>query len=208
MPTLLRIDASPRADNSHSRSLADELQARWLDAHPGAQVQLRDLAKEPIGPIENDTIVGYYTPEGDMTDPLRQATAQSDMLIDELLGADALLISTPMYNFSVPAVLKAWIDQVVRINRTFGFNEDGDLQGLVKGKTAYITTAIGAQFTGTPLVAMDFLRPYLKSLFGFIGFEQVKIFSVESTSMDENQLALSREKSLAEIADLFAKEVA
>jgi len=208
MPNLLRIDTSARINDSHSRTLADELQAQWLASQPGGEVQQRDLAKDPIGPIENDTIVGYYTPEEAMTDQLRQATAQSDRLIAELMNADALLISTLIYNFGVPAVLKVWIDQVVRINQTFGFSDDGNLQGLVKGKLAYITIASGAQFTGTPLATMDFLRPYLKSLLGFIGFEQVEFFSVESTTMDEKQMALNKENALAEMASLFAKAVA
>lgn len=208
MQKLLRIDSSARINDSHSRSLADEVQAQWLATHPGGVVQLRDLSKEPIEHIENDTIVGYYTGEEDMTDPLRNATAQSDKLIDELMGADALLISTPMYNFTIPSVLKAWIDQVVRIHKTFGYAEDGNLQGMVKNKPAYIATALGAQFTGTPLVAMDFLHPYLKSVLGFIGFEQIEFFSVESTAVDENQFALSKENALADIAKLFPKEVA
>ncbi len=208
MPNLLRIDASARMNDSHSRRLADEIETLWLANHQDAVVQRRDLAKQPIGPIENETIAGYYTPDEAMTDSLRQATELSDKLIAELMQADALLISTPMYNFTVPAVLKAWIDQVVRIHKTFGFSDDGNLQGLVKGKPAYITIAIGAQFTGTPLVGMDFLRPYLKSLLGFIGFEQVEFISVESTTMDENQLALNKENALIEIANLFQKAVA
>lgn len=208
MQKLLRIDASARTNDSHSRSLADEVQAHWLATHPGGVVQLRDLAKEPIEHIENNTIIGYYTGEEDLTDPLRNATAQSDKLINELMSVDALLISTPMYNFTIPSVLKAWIDQVVRIHKTFGYAEDGNLQGLVKNKPVYITTALGAQFTGTPLVSMDFLHPYLKSVLGFIGFEQIEFFSVESTAVDENQFALTKENALAEIANLFPKAVA
>jgi len=208
MPTLLRIDTSARINDSHSRALADELQARWQAANPGGVVQQRDLATTPIGPIENETIVGYYTPADDMTEALRQATAESDALIAELQAADALLISTPMYNFTVPAVLKAWIDQVVRIHKTFGFNEAGEALGLVKDKPAYITTAIGAQFSGTPLASMDFLRPYLQALLGFIGFEDVSCFSVESTAVDEKQFAKSKENAVTEIERLFAKVAA
>lgn len=208
MQKLLRIDVSARIDGSHSRALADEVQAHWLSTHPGGVVQLRDLAKDPIEHIENDTIVGYYTAEDDMTDPLRNATALSDKLIDELMSADALLISTPMYNFTIPSALKGWIDQVVRIHKTFGYAEDGSLHGMVKNKPVYITTALGAQFSGTPLVAMDYLHPYMKAVLGFIGFEQIEIFSVESTAVDENQLALNKENVLAEIANLFPKAVA
>jgi len=208
MPNLLRIDTSSRINDSHSRNLADEVQAQWLAAHPDGVVQQRDLVKHAIGHIENNTIVGYYTPEEEMNDQLRQATAQSDELIAELMRADGLLISTPMYNFSVPSVLKAWIDQVVRINKTFGFSDDGNLLGLVKGKPAYITVAVGAQFTGTELESLDFLRPYLKTLLGFIGFNDVKFYSVECTIRDENQFAQNKKNALWEISETFSKAVA
>lgn len=206
MAKLLRIDASARTTDSHSRTLADEVQSQWQAANPGGDVLLRDLARDPIGPIENDTIVGYYTPAEQMTAELRTATAQSDLLIAELMEADALLISSPMYNFSVPAVLKAWIDQVVRIGQTFVFTDDGNLKGVVTGKPAYITTAIGAQFSGTPLESMDFLRPYLKTLLGFIGFEQIEIFSLESTTMDESQFALNKNATMTQIENLFTAQ--
>lgn len=208
LPTLLRIDASIRITDSHSRSLADELQSRWLQATPGGRVNERDLAKNPVHALENDTVIGYYTPEEKMTDVLRQATAQSDNLIAELMNADALLISTPMYNFTVPAVLKAWIDQVVRMHKTFDFDEAGNVVGLVKNKSAYVAIALGAQFTDTPLMAMDFLRPYLKALLGFIGFEQVEIFTIESTAQDKDLMELSREKMISKIEDLFSQAVA
>jgi len=208
MPNLLRIDASVRVTDSHSRSLADELQSRWLQANPGGKVNERDLANNPVRALENDTVIGYYTSEENMTETLRQATAQSDMLIAELMDSDALLLSTPMYNFSVPAVLKAWIDQVVRMHKTFGFDDAGNVYGMVKNKPAYVAIALGAQFTDTPLMAMDFLRPYLKSLLGFIGFEQVEVFTVESTAQDKDLMEVSKQKMITQIEELFSQAVA
>lgn len=205
MATLLRIDASARTDGSHSRTLADAVQAEWLKAHPGGEVIRRDLARQTVDPVTDTTIKGYYTPPEAMTDALRQATAQSDELIGELMAADSLLIASPMYNFSVPAVLKGWIDQIVRVNHTFGIDENG-LHGLIKGKQAYIATALGAQFSGTPLEPYDFLRPYLKTLLGFLGFEKVEIFSVESTSMDEQQMELTRQDALRLIGQSFSQQ--
>lgn len=208
MPNLLRIDASARTIGSHSRNLANELQDMWLHNHPKGLVQHRDLVIAPIAALKNETIAGFYTAEENLTKSLRKATSQSDELIAELMNADALLISTPMYNFTLPAVLKAWIDQVVRIHKTFGFSDDGNPIGLVKGKTAYITIAMGAQFTGTALESMDFLRPYLKSLLGFIGFEEVEFFVVESTVVDEEQRLQNIEKAHVAMANLFSNEVA
>ena len=206
MATLLRIDASARTEESHSRALADEVEAAWFKAHPDGDVLVRDLARQPVVLINNDTINGYYTAPDELTDELRQATALSDELIAELKSADTLLISTPMYNFSVPAVLKAWIDQVVRINHTFSYDPDNGFAGLIKNKNAYITTAIGAQFTGTPFEAYDFLRPYLTSLLGFLGFEQVEIFSVESTTIDEQQMNNTRQEAIRQIKASFAQQ--
>lgn len=203
MATLLRIDASARTENSHSRCLADTVEALWLKAHPGGELVVRDLVTQPVAYITDETINGFYTAPDDMSDALRQATALSDELIAELLAADSLLLSVPMYNFSVPAVLKAWIDQVVRINHTFAIDENG-LSGLIKDKQAYVTTAIGAQFSGTPLEAYDFLRPYLKSLLGFLGFEKIEMFSVESTTMDEQQFKLNQQEVTQTIKQAFA----
>ena len=206
MTTLLRIDASTRIEDSHSRALADEVEAAWFKAHPNGDVVVRDLAQQPVALLTNDTINGYYTPPAELTDELRQATALSDDLIAELKSADALLISTPMYNFSVPAVLKAWIDQVVRINHTFSYDPDNGFAGLISNKNAYITTAIGAQFTGTPFEAYDFLRPYMQSLLGFLGFEQVEMFSVESTTTDEQQMRSNRQEAIQQIKTSFARQ--
>lgn len=202
MATLLRIDASARTEDSHSRSLGDVLQAEWSRAHPEGEVVVRDLARQAVAYINDATIKAYYTPPDDMTDASRQATILSDELIAELLAADTLLITTPMYNFSIPAVLKGWIDQIVRVNHTFGVDENG-LHGLIKNKQAYIATAYGTQFSGTPLEAYDFLRPYLKTLLEFLGFERVDIFSVESTSMDEQQMNLNLQETLRLIKDSF-----
>src|SRR5262245_46329995 len=128
-PTLLRIDASARTEGSHSRTLADGVQARWLKAHPHGRVIRRDLAVAPQAHIEAATIQGFYTPPEQMTPELRAATAQSDELIAELKAAHTVLIAAPIYNFSIPSSLKAWIDQVVRIGHTFAY-QDGQFTGL------------------------------------------------------------------------------
>lgn len=206
MTSLLRIDASARTKDSHSRALADAVEAEWLKAHPEGEVIVRDLASQPVAYINDAAINGFYTPPEAMTEELRQATALSDELIEELMSVDTLLISTPMYNFSVPAVLKGWIDQIVRMNRTFGLDNENGLYGLIKDKQAYIATALGAQFTGTPLEAHDHLRPFLASMLGLIGFEQIEIFSVESTTVDEQQMNLNRQAALRLISESFSPQ--
>ena len=193
MTTILRIDASARPGPAHaageqasfSRTLADAVQ-QGLIGHHGAQVAtMRDLATDPLPAIADATIKGFYTPAEAMDDRLRAATALSDSLIAELEAADILLISTPMYNFAVPAALKAWIDQIMRINRTFAY-ENGEFSGLLKGKRAYVAYSYGAggYGDGGPLQSFDFMRPYLTMILNFIGIEDVTSFAVEATTAD------------------------
>ena len=124
MARILRIDSSSRLQDSHSRELADFFQATWLKQHPHDEVVRRDLVATPIPHIAEATIAGYYTPPEQQTDAMKAATALSDELIAELMTADILLFSVPMYNFSIPSSLKAYIDQIVRVGHTFGFDPE------------------------------------------------------------------------------------
>lgn len=188
MSYLLRIDASSRHETSHSRALADAFETAWRAKNPGRPVVHRDLAAHPIGHISDTTIAGFYTPDDQLDERLRDATALSDALIGELNGADTVLIATPMYNFSVPSALKAWIDQIVRVNRTFSY--DGtSFTGLVKARRVVIVCAFGAAGYGDALKAADFVSPYLKFLFGFLGVGDVSVITAEATTADEDTVA-------------------
>lgn len=213
MTTILKIDASARPGPAHaageqasfSRTLADAVQ-RGLAKHHDAQVAtVRDLAINPLPAIADATIKGFYTPSEAMDDRLRAATALSDTLINELEAADILLISTPIYNFSVPAALKAWIDQIVRINRTFAY-ENGQFSGLLKGKRAYVAYSYGAggYGEGGPLQSFDFMRPYLTMILNFIGIEDVTSFAVEATTADAATVNAAMVAAIAGIERHFA----
>lgn len=194
MSTLLRIDSSSRTTASHSRALGDYFEKTWHARNPNDRVVRRDLVSEPIPHIVDQTILGYYTPTAQLTPELRAATALSDRLIAELQSADALLLTVPMYNFSVPSALKAWIDQIVRIGHTFSY--DGkNFAGLVKIKRAYVLCAYGAAgYTdGGPFSAYNFLEPYLKSLLGFLGILEVQFFAVQATTADPATVATNLE---------------
>lgn len=182
-PTLLRIDASARSTDSFSRRIADAAQRAWQQAHPEGVVIHRDLARESLPHIEATTIQGYYTPSSDMTPALRAATALSDTLIAELKGAHTVLIASPIYNFSLPSSLKAWIDQVVRIGHTFA-HEGGQFRGLVQGPRAVLALAYGVSGYQGPLAQMDHLRPYLSALLDFIGISDVQVLAAEATTGD------------------------
>lgn len=204
MPTLLRIDASSRLVESHTRRLADQFVARWLEAHPCGEVVVRDLVQDPVPPIHADTITGFYTPRAEHSETLRRETAVSDQLIGELCSADELLIDTPMYNFTVPSALKAWIDQVVRIGETFSFSSEAGFKGLVDGKTVYVITATGAEFSSPAMQPMDFLTPYLKMLLGFLGMTEVTFLALEGTTTDEARFSHSQQAAAQTIEQLWS----
>lgn len=203
MSKLLRLDASSRASGSHSREMADFFQQAWFKAHPGDEIVVRDLAAHPLPHIAEQTIAGFFIPGEQHDDTLKASTALSDELIKELLAADVLIISTPMYNFSLPSALKAYIDQVVRINHTFAIDPEKGYQGLVTGKRAYIFTAYGAVFSNEAMAAYDFCTPYLKFLLGFLGITASEFFPVEGTNRDEAALASSKQAAKERIEAMF-----
>lgn len=204
MPYLLRIDSSARRVDSHSRQLADLIEAEYLNAGPDHAVRRRDLTAEPISHIEAETITGFYTLEDAMTPALRAATDQSDSLIAELKGADMLLISAPMYNFGVPSALKAWIDQIVRINVTFAY-EAGAFQGLVPVRRAVLALAYGAEgyAEGGEFAPMNFLEPYLVSLLSFLGVSDVTVFRIQGTTGEVTALDATKTRLRAEVQQYF-----
>jgi FMN-dependent NADH-azoreductase len=204
-PTLLRIDASARQDGSFSRRLADGVQRAWQSAHPHGRVVVRDLARQPIPHIADATIKGFFTPAAQMTPVLHQATALSDALVAELKGAHTVLIGAPLYNFSLPSSLKAWIDQIVRIGHTFAY-EDGQFRGLLQGPRAVLALAYGAGGYQGALAAMDHLRPYLEALLPFIGIVDVKTLAVEATTGDAAAAQAALDAAIARAPALFAAD--
>lgn len=209
MAQLLRIDSSSRRQGAHSRALADQIEAAWRAAHPGGNVVRRDLARDPVPAITDETIAGFYTPDDQHTSASRAATALSDRLIAELQAADAILLSAPMYNFSIPAALKAWIDQIVRIGRTFGFDPQKGLFGMLSGKPVFVAAVYGAAGYGKdgPYAAMNFHEPYLRGLLGFLGLTDTTFFTIEGSSVDPATMEKTHAQAEAEIARKFGMAV-
>jgi FMN-dependent NADH-azoreductase len=197
LATLLRIDASARTEGSISRALADYFQERWIELHPDDEIIVRDLAQDVVPQIEAMTIAGFYTSDSERTPEMRAAIARSDQLIAELRSADVLVLSTPMYNFSAPAALKAYIDQIARINETFGYDPARGLYGMVEGKKAFVLIAKGLVYTEGPLDTYDFLEPYLKKFLPFLGITDVEFVSVEASTLPD--LERNREMALRRI---------
>jgi FMN-dependent NADH-azoreductase len=205
MPTLLHLDASPRGERSITRSLTHDFVAAWQAAHPGAAVITRDLVRNPPAFVEEAWIAAAFAPEP--TPEQAAALALSDVLIGELLAADRWVLGIPMYNLSIPAVFKAWIDQIVRVGKTFAFGANG-LEGLVKGKKVTIITASGSVFrAGTPYAPYNFQEPYLRGILGFIGITDIEFIVADGVN-DVNYGKIDRAAYLAPIREKAAASAA
>ena len=207
MTYILRLDTSPRSTESVSRNLANKVEQHLLELDKKLFVKTRNLSTVGLPHISNDTITGFYTPTEDMTTELKEATALSDELIHELKAADTLLISSPMYNFGVPSSLKAWVDQIVRINQTFSF-DGSSFEGLVPVKRAVLVLAYGAKgyAPNGDFAAMNFLEPYLISLLGFLGIQDTQVIRIEGTTGQPETLIEAKQQASNEISQLFVSE--
>lgn len=206
MTNILRIDASSRSDGSYSRQLGDAVEKALTAAASAAVVTRRDLGADPVEHVRNLTITGYYTPADKMTADLKEATQLSDAIISEVKAADVLLITTPMYNFTIPSALKAWIDQLVRIGQTFAYDGQS-FTGLLPGKKVYVIVAYGARgYTENgPFAAADFVTPYLTFLFNFLGITDISFIPVEGTTKDADAVSHELGKANARIAALAGR---
>ncbi len=172
MPSLLAIESSPRGDFSISRNLTAKFIDTWKSEHNGGSVVVRDLTKTDLPFVDLPWIAGAYTPEEQHSPEMKEALRVSNELIPELFAADHIVIGTSIYNFSIPANLKAYIDHIARINVTFS----PSYEGLVKGKKATVILASGGVYTpGSPTEAYNAASSYLKQILGFIGITDVNI---------------------------------
>jgi FMN-dependent NADH-azoreductase len=179
MPTLLKIDASPRGDYSLSRNLTTIFADEWTKNHAGGHIVERDLFKTELPFVDVPWMMGAYTPAEQHSAETAKAIKISDDLVDELLAVDHLVLGAPMYNFSLPAVLKAYIDHIVRVGRTFSTS----YEGLAKGKKATVIIASGGVYTpGSPTEAYNAESSYLKQILGFIGITDVTFVLAGGTS--------------------------
>ena len=193
MSKILAIHASPRGDRSHSRRLAESFLSAWQLRHPQAQVTRREVGRALIPPVNEAFVAAAFHPEPEARPLSMQADlALSDQLVGELFEHDLLLISTPMYNFSVPSGLKAWIDQIVRMGLTFDITQDSQgiaqYQPLLQGKRALIITSRGGNGFGPggEFEWMNHADPHLRTVLGYIGIEDVRVIAAEGEESDKS----------------------
>lgn len=215
MTTLLRIDASARTTRSITRDLADRFLEAWQSVDPEARVITRDVGQNPPPIVTVDWMSAAFTPLEKRTDAMHSALSVSDMLIDEVEQADVLLFAAPLYNYGLPASLKAWVDQVVRIGRVFSFDLDrGDfpIESSLSGKSVVVLSSRGefGFHEGGPRDGWDHLIPHLKTiatnLFG-VSDEDFHEVASEYQEFGDDRHKQSREQA-REAASRLGRELA
>jgi FMN-dependent NADH-azoreductase len=201
MRSILLLTCSPKGPAAYSRVVAEEVTSRLAAADPNAVAVHRDLAADPP-PLPDAAFSAAVLGGAPADDP---AFAASEVLIRELEACDALVIGTPMHNYTVPAVLKAWIDQIVRIHRSFRSTPAGKV-GMLRDRPIFLVVASGGWFTrpspgGAP-AQPDFLTPYLRAALGTIGLTDLTIIALEGLTRGADQVALSLEAARARLAEL------
>jgi FMN-dependent NADH-azoreductase len=177
---LLQIDSSGRS-TSVTRKLTAKFAEEWKKSYPTAEVIHRDLAATAL-PLITDDWGATLLDASKLTPDQHSYLATSDQLIEELQSADSVVIGAPMYNFSIPAPLKAWIDQVVRMGKTFGYGANGP-QGLLGRKNVVVITSRGGAYEkGSARRGFDFQEPYLQHILGFIGLTDITFIHAENQS--------------------------
>lgn len=191
---LIHIDSSALGAHSVSRELTAAIVGNYRLNHPGLEVRYHDLVANPLP---------HWTPVADAASP---AVARGGELLDEFLAADVIVVGAPMYNFSIPSQLKAWIDRIAVAGKTFRYGENGP-EGLAGGKKLSIASTRGGIYSpGSQGAAMDFQETYLRSVFGFLGITDIEVIRAEGVNMgaehkqkvlDAAHAAITREHRLA-----------
>lgn len=195
MTILLHIDSSPLGDASISRHLSEEFVQNWQRRHPDGKVITRDLSANPPPVITAEWIGASFTPEEARTPAQQEALAFSDTAVAELLTADEYVVGVPMHNFTIASVLRLWIDQVARAGKTFAY-VDGQPVGQLKGKRATFLVASGGVYgPGSAAASYNFVEPYLRTFFGFLGVTDAQSYAAGGASA-VNHGAVDRETFL------------
>jgi FMN-dependent NADH-azoreductase len=182
MPNLLQIDSSPRAASVSSR-LAAAFVAQWKQRNPAGAVVHHNVSNENIPYLDNATAEAFLDPAAATSGERTQILDLSDRLVDEFLAADVLVLAAPMWNLSIPASLKAWIDLIVREGRTFAFTETGVAPLVPPGKKVYVFSARGGAYpAGSQMRALDFQDPYLRAILGVLGLTGIEFIAAERQS--------------------------
>lgn len=200
---ILHIDSSPLGGASVTRQLTAQIVETLRKAEPSAEVVYRDLAVAPPDHLTGELmqVVKFRNLEG-LSERQKQELALTDALTDEFLAADTVVIGAPMYNFSIPTQLKAWIDRIAQAGKTFRYTEKGP-EGLAGNKRVIVASGRGGVYSTGPAAAMDHQEAYLRTVLGFFGVTDVTFVRAEGVAMGPEARGKAMDKAAGEIADLL-----
>jgi FMN-dependent NADH-azoreductase len=203
MTTMLQIDSSILSARSVSRKLTSEIVERLSVLHPGAKVIHGDLVVEPVMALSGAHL-GVRMGEAPGSDALAADIAVGAAYIDDLFAADIIVVGAPMYNFSIPAQLKGWIDRVCVAGKTFKYSEKGP-EGLITGKKVFVASSrSGVYSQGSPLASLDHQETYLRVALGFVGLQDVTIIRAEGLAMGDDAKVAALAAAQAQISTIAA----
>jgi FMN-dependent NADH-azoreductase len=193
MPVLLELRTSIFSTDGESSKLSERFVGKWCEKHPDTEVVVRDLATDPVPHLTAERFRAFLTPAADRTPAQAEHVRASDVLIDELRGADTVVLGLPMYNFGIPSALKAWFDHVARAGVTFKYTESGSV-GLIGDKPLYIFAARGGLYQGTE---RDLQTGHVRLFFNLLGirnihFEYAEGLNISAASKEQSLQAASR----------------
>ena len=194
---ILQINTSARAESGNSTRLANAITAHLKSRHPEAEVEVRDLAKNPLPFLDEAGVTAVFTPADRRTPEQVARIALDEAMIARVQAADVLVLGVPMYNFGVSVQLKSFIDSIARAGVTFRYTESGP-EGLIKGKRVFVACARGGVYRDTPA---DSQTPYLRQVLGFLGMTDVEFIYAEGMNLGPE----SAEKSFAAAEAAIAK---
>ena len=201
---LLQVDSSVLGSASASRALTAEVTAEWLRANAGTAVEVLDLARDTPNHFDANSLGAKVGVQSEQTDLQKHENAVSERLVSQFLAADVIVVGAPLYNFSVPTQLKAWIDRLAQPGRTFKYGEKGPV-GLAAGKTVIVVSTRGGVYsTSAGGQAMEHQESYLKTVFGFFGITDVRIVRAEGLAMGEATKSAAIAAARAQIAAAIA----
>lgn len=215
MTTILHIDASAQTERSISRKLSAKFVETWLSERPNDTVIRRDLSITPPGFVTGEWIAACFTPEEQRTPEMAVALRESDELISELESADIIVLGTPMYNYGMPAVLKAWVDRVIRIGKTFSFDlnrGDFPLEPILEGKKLVALTSRG-EFGFAPggiREHMNFLDGHIEAVAHYLGLSNRYFVHSEYQEFSDGRHESSRkdaEKDTVKLAKTLMEQI-
>jgi len=200
---LLHIDSSILGAQSATRELGAAIVGNWRRQNPGAQVRYLDLAREPLSHLTGEVLGARSAPADQRNTELLRDVAAGERALEDFLAADVIVVGAPMYNFSIPSQLKAWIDRIAVAGRTFRYTEKGP-EGLAKGKKIIIVSARGGIYSaGAPAAALDFQENYLRGVFGFLGITDIEFVRAEGLNYGPAQ----REQAMTAALNAIAGEL-